>query len=611
MSFSTENRKISDIFQRSSVYKVPRYQRDYVWKEINWKELLIDINFTLNNFEDVPWSHFLGTIVLNKIDYEDNGLDIYEIIDGQQRLMTIYVILITLYKNFKQKKEDIAIKRADYIFETFLTSLTKESKRELILKNELYDDEIKTIIDSSHNNVKLNGENKLFPLFNYFNNEFKSKDFDELDRFLNKLLSINVVEIISDEDEEIYNIFEVLNARGQKLKQIELLKNHIMKYIQPRENEFIDQAKIKWRKIVDNISHLNDPDLLIQHFSKCYIEKKAENQNSIYRLIKEEVDIKDLNTFLEELLDFSEVYKDVSDKNSEDTVIKYFNIKRNQQIRSLLCAIYSLSEKDIISKETKESSLIQIRNFFFLFNTTQQTSNRTDKLISSISYDVYHCKEEVEFKIIFTDFLYKLNTYLEGKEVKSMFVSNQTFRYSNKDKNLKRNGSLVKYILILLYEANQNDSTIIANDMTIEHLTSDDGTSKTSPIWNLTLTNSDINSRLLQDKCIKEKIDILNEESSIKENRNLKCYLEKNEFNFEKREEDMLKILFEKIFKLNLKVFNISDEDISEYKQNEKIIKEHPELKKLLKKYGNKFEIKINNDPKLIKEREQFISLKN
>lgn len=43
------------------------------------------------------------------------------------------------------------------------------------------------------------------------------------------------MEIVSGQEEEIYNIFEVLNARGQKLKQIELLKNHIMKYVQPRE----------------------------------------------------------------------------------------------------------------------------------------------------------------------------------------------------------------------------------------------------------------------------------------------------------------------------------------------------------------------------------------
>ena len=68
--------------------------------------------------------------------------------------------------------------------------------------------------------------------------------------FQEKLLSINVVEIISTQEEEIYNIFEVLNARGKKLKQMELLKNHVMKYIQPRTTDVVDKAKEKWNKIL-------------------------------------------------------------------------------------------------------------------------------------------------------------------------------------------------------------------------------------------------------------------------------------------------------------------------------------------------------------------------
>ena len=88
MAFTTENRKVSDIFQRSAIYKVPRYQRDYVWREVNWKELWIDLQFTLANENKIQWSHFLGTIVLNKSNNNESGLEVYEIIDGQQRLLT-------------------------------------------------------------------------------------------------------------------------------------------------------------------------------------------------------------------------------------------------------------------------------------------------------------------------------------------------------------------------------------------------------------------------------------------------------------------------------------------------------------------------------------------
>lgn len=611
MAFITENRKVSDIFQRAAIYTVPRYQRDYVWKEVNWKELWIDLQFTLENENDIPWSHFLGTIVLNQTNRNDNGLEVYEIIDGQQRLMTLYVLLIAIYKNVKiqSKNEDTDI--SNYIFNTFLTSLTKESKKRTMIDNELYNNDIKKIIDGATNNKSISRENDLYSLFSYFDSNLKGEKSSYLDKFLNKILSVNIVEIISDEDEEIYNIFEVLNARGQKLKQIELLKNHIMKYIQPRESEFIDQAKLKWRNIQNNIEHLSDSDVLIKHFAKCYIEKNAENRQSIYRLIKEEIKIDDLSEFLDALESFSIVYKEVSRNNSNDSVIRYFDIKRNQQIRSLLCAIYVLNSDGIISDDIKEKSLLQLRNFFFIFNTTQQTSNRTEKIISSISYEIYNCENENEYKIIFSEFLYDLDSYILNKDYKEMFETNQSFKYSNKDKILKRNSQLVKYILELICNKDQHDTKLDYNMLTIEHLISDDGSLNNSSIWNLTLTSEDINSDKLKNKNIIDKVQILKENSSIRLNLILDQYIEGEDFNFEKRKSDIIDSVFDDIFVFDKKIFGIEREDIYKYKYQYYLLNENIkdyEMIELLKKYGILFETKIANDPKLSIYRERWNS---
>ncbi|WP_314393000.1 DUF262 domain-containing protein [Leptotrichia shahii] len=614
MAFTTENRKIRDIFQRASIYEVPRYQRDYVWKEINWKELWIDLQFTLKqNNKEIPWSHFLGTIVLNQRLNKTKGIDIYEIIDGQQRMMTVYLLLIVLYKNFNKLGTESSKKRGTYIYDTFITSLNMESERELVISNDLYDNEIKLAIDSASRITTISKDNKLYKLYSYFDNLLKNKNFDYLDKFLDKLLSVNIVEIISGEDEEIYNIFEVLNARGQKLKQIELLKNHIMKYVQPREREFIDNAKSKWRIIQENINHLNDPDALIQHFTKCYIEKDAENQNSIYRLIKEEIKIEDLSNFLNELEFFSKIYKEISQRDNNDSVIRYFNIKRNQQIRSLLCAIYGLYNKNIIDEQVKNQSLLQIRNFFFIFNTTQQTSNKTDKLISTISYKVYNCETQNEFKILFTDFMNTLYQYIENKDYKLFFETNQSFKYSNKDKNLKRNSRLVKYVLELIYSYTQNDTSIISNEVTLEHLKSDDGTLENSSIWNITLTNEEINSNILKNKPILEKIEILKDKSSIKENQNLSKYIDNDEFNIIKRKNELINTIFENVFKFDKSIFHLTKEDIERYKYFENIFIENDEkeLLKLLKEEGKNFEVVLSKNPKYNELNNRFKNLDN
>lgn len=602
MAFTTENRKISDIFERTSIYSVPRYQREYVWKEINWKELWIDLQFTLNNGDEISWSHFLGTIVLNQTKNKRNGLTIYDIIDGQQRLMTIYILLISLYKNFIRISSDVSKNRGEFIYNTYLTSLTNLADRELVIDNEQYNTALKEIFDHVSYTQNLSKDNKLHTLFFYFDNHLKTKKIEYLDKFLDKVLSVNIVEIISGDDEEIYNIFEVLNARGQKLKQIELLKNHIMKYVKPREKAFIDQAKNKWQNIINNVKHINDPDVLIQHFSKCYIERNAENQNSIYRLIKEEVDISSLNDFLNDLEFFSAVYKIVSKKDSKDNVIRYFNIKRNQQIRSLICAIFVINKKGIIGKDEANDALTQIRNFFFIFNTTQQTSNKTDKIVSSISYKIYHVSCLNEFKIVFSEFLYEIENYIKDKQFIKLFESNQSFKYSTKDRTLKRNSRLVKYTLEMIYLEKQSDTKLDFNSLTIEHLKSDNASIENSSIWNLTLTSENINSNYLKNKPVIEKINILSEASSIKENIDLKKYIISDYFDFEKRKKDLLKTIFGKIFIFNPLIFNISKEKIINYRQTEKIIINHKddELFKLLRKYGTLFEIKLNHDPNLI-----------
>lgn len=600
MAFTTENRKIENIFQRSAVYCVPRYQRNYVWKEVNWKELWIDLEFTLQNSTGISWSHFLGTIVLNQTKDKVNGLDKFEIIDGQQRMMTLYLLIIAVYKNFKRLSED-GKNISDYIFESFITSLTKESNRVLMIDNELYNDDMKFIIDAATNNSSIDRSNKLYSAFTYFDNNLKDRNYSELDKFLNNLLSVNIVEIISGEDEEIYNIFEVLNARGQKLKQIELLKNHIMKYIQPREAEFIDKAKIKWQKILTNIEHLNDPDVLIQHFAKCYIEKNADNQNSIYRLIKEEIKTSELSAFLDKLEEFSKVYKDISSSESDYEVIRYFNIKRNQQIRSLLCSIFLLCKNEIIDEVTKEKSLNQLLNFFFIFNTTQQTSNRTEDIISSVSYQLYNCISINEFKMIFTGFMYDIESYIVNKDYKVMFESNQSFKYSTKDRTLKRNAHLVKFLLKRIFSRNQTDTILDANNLTIEHLISDDGSLNNSSIWNLTLTTAEINSEELKNKNIEDKIKILKDKSTIKENQTLDRYFVGDIFDFDRRKSDLLSIIFDEVFIFNPSVFNITKDDVKQYRDIESIANSKKDigLMEALKLHGKNLIVKMEHDPDL------------
>lgn len=615
MAFTTETRAITDIFQRSVQYSIPRYQRNYVWRQVNWRELIVDIRFSMDNGDEIPWSHFLGTIVLNKM-VSDKGIDRYEIIDGQQRLTTIYILIISIFGRLKQINEESAKNRANYIYDSFITSLNNESKRCPVIKNEDFDDDIKEIIDHTQNSKKnkLSKSNNYYKLYSYFESEFRDKSYTDISNFIDKLLSANIVEIISGQEEEIYNIFEVLNARGQKLKQIELLKNHIMKYVQPRDDEFIDQARKTWRSIEEAANNLSNSDSLIQSFAKCYIKRQAENIEGVYRLIKEEVSVDSLSEFLSNLKEYTDVYVSISNKDASDATIEYFNIKRNQQIRPLLTAISLLEKRGTITCELKNEAFKILRNYFFTFNTFRLSSNKMESLITTLSFDIYHVQYAQEFKMYLSRFLYDAQKVLPDGDVKNTFIENKTFRFSNKDDTLSKNRSIVRYILASIYKLDQYDTDFSTNSLTIEHLIGDDGYTDNSLIQNLTLTTSNINSDELQNKDIRQKLDILKKQSTIKKNQQLEEYwIDNNGFDFLKRKSDLLDLIFDNVFRFDTNIFNLTKNDVDEYfNRYKKILKiDNKELLEILRQQGKNFYQNISNDPKLSNLRRIYDSIDN
>lgn len=602
MSFDTENRKIKDIFQRPARYNIPRYQREYVWTKTNWDELIKDIEFSLNGHTDQKWSHFLGTIVLsnalspNRQFSPIDGITDYEVIDGQQRITTIYILIIAIY----HKMLVINNTKSKWLYETYLTSQASDSKRHIMINNPDYDKDIKELIDLEDKG-KIPNTNIFSKLYSFIETEIIKFDVEKLDAFLSSLLNINIVEIVSNQEEEIYNIFEVLNARGQKLRQIDLLKNHIMKYIQPREQKFIDDAKEKWNLLLKNLNFLNDADDFIRHFAKSYIEKQAENSDSVYRLIKENIEVTTLSSFLDDLHEYSIIYNQVALNEIKSNAMVYFNIKSNKQIRPLICSIYFLLKKGIINDVDFRKIVLNLRNFFFMYNIYGVTSNRIDSTISGYAYSFYRVSNPKYFKILASKMFYDLNEFLPTTDILQHFKTNQSFRYSNKDRKIKRNGKLVKYLLFEISNEYQTDTVLDESTLTIEHLVSDNGNTQNAEIQNLVLTSGEINSIDLANKSIIEKVGILKEKSNITINKELEKYVDisSGQFDFSKRSDDLANLIFTKLFCFDKLLFGIKEEDIKEYYSKLDLVKDDTELTNLIIDTGMSFYKKLSNDPKL------------
>src|SRR3989338_2051006 len=92
IKFDAEDKSLSDIFTGQEKYKIPRYQRPYSWTTDEVSDLWNDL------IEEE--SAFLGSFVFNYEKYNEE--EFVEVIDGQQRLITLTILMAVLRDIYKE-----------------------------------------------------------------------------------------------------------------------------------------------------------------------------------------------------------------------------------------------------------------------------------------------------------------------------------------------------------------------------------------------------------------------------------------------------------------------------------------------------------------------------
>jgi uncharacterized protein with ParB-like and HNH nuclease domain len=84
--------KLQDIIEGTKQYIIPMFQRSYSWKKENWQLLWEDILELYENEQPCP--HFMGSMVtIPSHNSLPQGVTKYILIDGQQRLTTIFILV--------------------------------------------------------------------------------------------------------------------------------------------------------------------------------------------------------------------------------------------------------------------------------------------------------------------------------------------------------------------------------------------------------------------------------------------------------------------------------------------------------------------------------------
>ena len=231
-------------------FRIPDYQRGYSWEEEQRNDLLKDIEFGLSG----EYSHYTGTLVAVKAGSQDN--DIFEIVDGQQRLTTIVILLACIAHTLGQRKTSQPAQLRRCFLEEGSETGTTVRKFTLAPDHDGLFWQLVSTGTRGSARKESKGDQNIVDAFEQFYKWLDPKNSESLlavYEYVTKRLGFLMY--APDNTKEIGIMFEVINNRGKPLSELEKVKNYLIYYSE--KNDIRDLRKAvnsKWPEILADLN---------------------------------------------------------------------------------------------------------------------------------------------------------------------------------------------------------------------------------------------------------------------------------------------------------------------------------------------------------------------
>lgn len=222
---SAKDYSIEDYLAESKMFLIPRYQRSYAWEKKNIVQLLEDVS--------KEEGYYIGNVIVNTSQNDEK-----EIIDGQQRIISIFLIFIALH-------HVAGMNTLEYVLDNGNLKINIEKRIEdsgVSVMNSILDDNIASTM-KKYNEVAR---------YKDIASILKKYEENQLETLRKNLLKAKIVEIkFLNGEKRAHEMFVNLNTKGKPLEEIEIIKSHLFKYLIEGENS--DQYKEEWYEMLDDI----------------------------------------------------------------------------------------------------------------------------------------------------------------------------------------------------------------------------------------------------------------------------------------------------------------------------------------------------------------------
>lgn len=470
IKFSTENQTFRKVMANGLQYVVPRFQRDYAWGAEQWEDLWEDLELTEENDQ-----HYMGYLV-----FQSDNEKVFSVIDGQQRLTTVSLIIISsLYilqdiiergidKENNQRRLDQF--RNNFIGFTDSVSLVTKPKLTLNRNNDDFYRNFICPLQSLPLRGLTKSQRSLAEAVTYFKGRITStintEDGASLAQFVESLLDKLLFTTISvSSDLNAYRVFETLNARGVQLSVPDLLKNYLFSLIDSQEK--IDDLELKrledqWDFIVKQLGTIDFTKFVTAHWNSYH---PTSSRGQLFKRIKSAVnDRAGAFEYLKNLQESVGIYAALHNADDElwlsenyrparksVRLLNLFNIK--QPFSMLISANKKLSE-DRFCKLLKSIETVSMR--YNVIGAGQ--ANIQEKIYNDIAVKLHRGE--------------LLNINSINKALKNTYPNDEDFKEDFRLKTIRtlRSPKKARYILGEIEAAVDATSAIDFSLLTLEHI---------------------------------------------------------------------------------------------------------------------------------------------
>lgn len=447
---------LGTLFEESR-FKIPNYQRSYSWEEEQIVDFLDDLEYTRGKDGS---EHYFGTIVvegIDELDWYSKDVDEFNIVDGQQRIITasiFYRCLINELKSIKSLKENRSkdfgntSKHTIENFEnTFLYFKEKEKRRILpetlagevyektVIENESSDSLPQYFIDCLPARRIINARKIISERINTWRLDVSEDtnlgqfDNESLENYKDYLISLgntlssdfNVTVTEVGDSNEAARMFKVINDRGKNLTFPDRIKSHLTYCASQNEGIEVKEVQSKINESIENITSYKDTDeKTINQFFRVHwcifsseYKSKVKGSDPYESMTNQSKHVSDPNRpnidlwideYIDSLCQLSKsyveiknptVYKNTYDGKEHKTIndMLYIVKRNNSDYISLI-----LSSREIMGKTShdflKLTSLLE--SYLLRYREVMKNSPTIDRLVGTSAHKLYWTNKEEE-----------------------------------------------------------------------------------------------------------------------------------------------------------------------------------------------------------------------